>query len=68
MEERVPDLHDGWCLDIRRPGGTRSMTHRNSPLTPAGRLRLVERVDNVMTSYNEAARCGSRARAGARRR
>jgi len=24
---------------------TRSMTHRNSPLTPAGRLRLVERVE-----------------------
>lgn len=25
---------------------TRSMTHRNSPLTPAGRLRLVQRVEN----------------------
>ena len=25
---------------------TRSMTHRNSPLTPAGRLRLVQRVED----------------------
>lgn len=46
MKERVSDRHDGWCLDIRRSGGTRSLIHRKSPLTSAGSLRLLQPVED----------------------
>ena len=47
MKERAPDRHDGWCQGIRPQEETRSMTHRNSPLTAVGRHRLVAQVVEV---------------------
>lgn len=45
MGEQAPGRDIGWCWNRHLLDETHSMTHRNSPLAPAGKLRLGRRVE-----------------------
>jgi len=57
--QRGLGCQDGWCLIILPTGESpAAMTHRNAPLTPQGRYRLVMRVQAGHPIAHVAAEAG----------